>query len=309
MEGRVERRLSYVGRAQLFLGRRSMRSLVTADCGLIGWSLIEVPTAAGHRRALLDDLSPGGSESPGPEIAPGHGGVGDLATVPASSAARRSPRRPARTKRGSPPGGSIRAACLPASPRARRNRLRLVYAFSAAVYRAETYLPFAESAPTRSMTAYGTDKLGRRLDDQPADLVQGVPSAVLRFFSVFVPRRLSSSPCRVAIAIVADRVRRGLPRDLRGGGKPARNLVCNPSAARRAGSGTGQSIFGRSLARQSLHHRSDLDRRAPDGGGREVAVGQPNSGRGEPHFGLGRRICAGVRAPGFHRKEALGPRS
>jgi UDP-glucose 4-epimerase len=205
-----------------------MRVLLTGGAGFIGSHLVEAPAAADHRPLVLDELSTGRRDNLAAEIELVQGCVTDPATVAravgdvdgvhhlaAIASVARSNEAWLATQRVNH-GGTV--TVLEA---ARRRRLPVVHASSAADYAAATELPLAETAPTVPLTAYGADKLHGRV----AALVHGVPTAALRFFNVYGPRELPGSPYSGVISIFVDRVRRGLPLEVHSDGGQTRDVV------------------------------------------------------------------------------------
>jgi UDP-glucose 4-epimerase len=208
------------------------RYLVTGGCGFIGSHLADALVAGGHAVRILDDLSTGKRENAPARAEIVVGDVADAALVrraldgcdgcfhlAAVASVQRGNEDWLGTHRSNLTGT---IAVLEA---ARRGRLPVVYASSAAVYGDNPALPLKESAETRPLSAYGADKLGSELHARVATLVHGVPTVGFRFFNVYGPRQDPSSPYSGVISIFVDRLRAGLPVTIFGDGGQTRDFV------------------------------------------------------------------------------------
>lgn len=206
--------------------------LVTGGCGFIGSHLADALLGQGHAVRVLDDLSTGKRSNlqSGAELI-----VGDVAD----------PRAVARAMEGV--AGCFHLAAVASVERgnrdwlgthatnltgaitvfdaARKTRVPVVYASSAAVYGDPPTLPLAETAPTVPLSAYGADKLGCELHARAAGLVHAVPTVGLRFFNVYGPRQDPLSPYSGVISIFCERLRAGEEVVVFGDGTQTRDFV------------------------------------------------------------------------------------
>lgn len=206
--------------------------LVTGGSGFIGSHLADALLGQGHAVRVLDDLSTGKRSNlqSGAELI-----VGDVAD----------PRAVARAMEGV--AGCFHLAAVASVERgnrdwlgthatnltgaitvfdaARKTRVPVVYASSAAVYGDPPTLPLAETAPTVPLSAYGADKLGCELHARAAGLVHAVPTVGLRFFNVYGPRQDPLSPYSGVISIFCERLRAGEEVVVFGDGTQTRDFV------------------------------------------------------------------------------------
>ena len=208
------------------------RYLVTGGAGFIGSHLVEALLAAGGAVRVLDDLSTGRRDSLPGAVQLLVGDVADPVTVERAMdgvqgcfhlAAIASVQRCTEDWLGTHRvnlTGSIQVFAA-----ARRGRVPVVYASSAAVYGDNPDLPLGEDAITRPLSAYGADKLGSELHGRVASLVHDVPTTGLRFFNVFGPRQDPASPYSGVIAIFAKRIAAGQPVTFYGDGGQERDFI------------------------------------------------------------------------------------
>ena len=211
--------------------------LVTGGCGFIGSHLVEDLLNRGHRVRILDDLStgkrsnlPAGAPSRQCELITGDvidrelvercfEGVDHCFHLAAVASVQRSNEDWSGTHRINLTGA------INIFDAARRQRVPVVYASSAAVYGDNADTPLQESAQLRPLTAYGADKLGCELHARVASLVHSVPTTGLRFFNVYGPRQCASSPYSGVISIFADRLTRAEPLVVFGDGEQTRDFI------------------------------------------------------------------------------------
>ena len=211
--------------------------LVTGGCGFIGSHLIDELLKRGHRVRVIDDLSTGKrSNLPADHI----GGrceliVGDITDrdliercfdgveycfhLAAVASVQLSNEDWAGTHRINLTGS------INVFDAARRNRVPVVYASSAAVYGDNAETPLKESVQLRPLTAYGADKLGSELHARVASLVHSVPTTGLRFFNVYGPRQSSSSPYSGVISIFASKLAARESITIYGDGEQVRDFI------------------------------------------------------------------------------------
>ncbi len=206
--------------------------LITGGCGFIGGHLVRAVLAQGNRVTVVDDLSSGRAEvlPDGVRLI-----VGDVANpslmvdamrgidgcfhLAAIASVQRSVEDWIGTHRVNLTG------TISVFDAARRNRVPVVYASSAAIYGDQETLPIAESATPRPLTAYGADKYGCELHAHVAGLTHAIPSMGFRFFNVYGPGQNPSSPYSGVISIFIDRIRRGEPILIHGDGYQTRDFV------------------------------------------------------------------------------------
>ena len=211
--------------------------LVTGGCGFIGSHLVDDLLRRGHRVRILDDLSTGKRSNLPADVLPRQcelitGDVVDRELVErcfdgvdycfhlaAVASVQRSNEDWSGTHRINLTGA------INILDAARRQRVPVVYASSAAVYGDNADTPLQESAQLRPLTAYGADKLGCELHARVASLVHSVPTTGLRFFNVYGPRQCASSPYSGVISIFADRLTRAEPLVVFGDGEQTRDFI------------------------------------------------------------------------------------
>ena len=205
--------------------------LVTGGAGFIGSHLVDALLARGDRVRVLDDLSTGRHLSPAAEFVRGSvtdpvavaaaiAGVAGVFHLAAIASVARCADDWAATHAINQ-GGTVQVL------EAARNAggVPVVYASSAAVYGPSPAPVARESDRAAPCSPYGCDKLGSESHASVATNLFGVPSVGLRFFNVYGPRQNGSSPYSGVISIFAERLRRGEPLLLNGGGAQTRDFV------------------------------------------------------------------------------------
>lgn len=206
--------------------------LITGGCGFIGGHLVRAIRSKGHRVTVVDDLSSGSRDVLPDGVRLIIGDVANAATMidamrgvdgcfhlAAIASVQRSIEDWIETHRVNLTG------TISVFDAARRNRVPVVYASSAAVYGNQEIMPIAETAPTHPLTAYGADKFGCELHARVAGLSHAIPSMGFRFFNVYGPGQNPSSPYSGVISIFIDRIRRGEPIVIHGDGYQTRDFV------------------------------------------------------------------------------------
>lgn len=210
-----------------------MHVLVTGGAGFIGSHIVDKLLQAGHRVAVLDDLSTGRRENlprgvhlyPQSLLDPG---LSDLfeevepevvfhqAAQVKVSRSLSDPAFDARTNIE----GSIRLleACRATGTR------KVVYASSAAVYGEPLTLPLPEDHRLAPLSPYGLSKLTVERYLALYYSLYGLKYAVLRYANVYGPRQDSSGEGGV-VAIFAARAVRGKPLVIYGDGTQTRDFV------------------------------------------------------------------------------------
>ena len=221
--------------------------LITGGAGFIGSHLVEYLLQAGDRITIVDDFSTGLRSN-----LPAHSGLtvveADILEVETMQFTERF-------------DGLAHLAALPSvndswTDLAGAHRLNLtatvrvlelaralgipkfVYASSAAVYGTPARVPIQEDDPVLPLSPYGLQKLasenyGRLLAQQ-----HGFSFVALRFFNVFGPRQVATSPYSGVISKFADALRSGLSLKIYGDGRQTRDFVYVADVAR----GIGQAL-------------------------------------------------------------------
>lgn len=206
--------------------------LVTGGCGFIGSHLVHALLDAGHRVRVLDDLSTGKCQNlPGDAqltvgdaaepllVAEALDGVDGCFHLAAVASTQRSHEAWLATHR------SNLQATVCVLDAARRSRLPVVFASSAAVYGERPSGLLREQAPLRPLSAYGADKLGSELHARVAGLVHAVPTVGFRFFNVYGPGQDPGSPYSGVISIFVDRLLKNAAVDIHGDGGQTRDFI------------------------------------------------------------------------------------
>ena len=250
--------------------RRNRRFLVTGGCGFIGSHLVDSLLADGHQVVVLDDLSSGDPRRLDPRTRLVVGDAADPAAIARAFgdvdgcfhlAAIASIARSNEDWLGTHRANQTATICVLSAARGGRARppVPVVYASSAAVYGDPATEPIAENAWPRPLTAYGADKLGSELHAEVAWAVYRVPTTRLRFFNIYGPRQDPASPYSGVISIFADRLRRGLPIDIHGDGRPGARFRLH-HRCRRAPQGGDDRLPGGGGGLQCLHRDPNLGR-------------------------------------------------
>ncbi len=208
------------------------RYLVTGGCGFIGSSLADALVAEGGEVRVLDDLSSGHRENCPPRAELMVGSVTEPDAVAAAMrgvdacfhlAARVSVPLCAEDWTGSHTVNLT--GTIGVLQQARRERVPVVYASSAAVYGDLADPPLAETSPLAPRSAYGCDKLGCELHAAVARQSFGIPTLGLRFFNVYGPRQDGRSPYSGVVSAFCDRLAAGRRLRIDGDGGQTRDLV------------------------------------------------------------------------------------
>ena len=271
--------------------------LVTGGCGFIGSHLCKALVFQGHQVRVLDNLSTGKTANLDVAVDLVVGDVADFATVQnamqgvdgcfhlaAVASVERSIEDWSATHRTNLSG------TVHVFDSARKTKIPVVYASSAAVYGDNASVPLEEDATPRPMSAYGADKLGGEYHARVAGLIHGIPSAGMRFFNVFGPKQDPKSPYSGVISIFIDRLLNQQPLTLFGDGQQVRDFVYVEDVVRFLLAGmenasvdgevynvcTGQTTAIRQLAQTLSLITSQtpvIDQHPPRGGDIQVSLG------------------------------------
>lgn len=216
---------------------RARHVLVTGGAGFIGSHTVEMLLAAGDRVTVLDDLSTGSlanleaiKDHPAfrfikgdvtrplapqlGELVPSH--VVHLAAQVSVIASMDDPHGDLERNLV----GTLRVIEL-----ARLRGLeKIVFASSAATY-GDAAQPSVETLAPQPLSPYGIHKLASEHHLRVAALAHGVPTVSLRFFNVYGPRQVPTSPYAGVISIFLARAARAEPLVLFGGGVATRDFV------------------------------------------------------------------------------------
>jgi UDP-glucose 4-epimerase len=207
--------------------------LVTGGCGFIGSHLVDRLLADGHTVRILDDLSSGykenileyfceleiGDVANSAIVSNCMEGIDGVFHLAAVASVQESNEHWLRTHRTNLTGS------VNVFNAARKNKVPVVYASSAAVYGDNADMPLNEKSELRPLTAYGADKLGSELHARVASLVHGVPTTGLRFFNVYGPRQAPTSPYSGVISVFLRCLSNGAPLTIFGDGEQVRDFV------------------------------------------------------------------------------------
>ncbi len=206
--------------------------LVTGGCGFIGSHLAESLLRDGHQIRILDDFSTGKIENVPPQCEIITGDVADSETVrhcmhdidgcfhlAAIASVQQSNEEWVRTHQVNLTG------TINVFDAAKKKRIPVVYASSAAVYGDNADIPLRENSAASPLVAYGVDKLGSELHARVASLVHGVPTTGMRFFNVYGPRQNPASSYSGVISIFVDRVMNHQALTIFGDGEQARDFI------------------------------------------------------------------------------------
>ena len=103
-----------------------------------------------------------------------------------------------------------------------RPQTKLIFGSSSSVYGANSKVPFAETDPLENMVSpYAVTKRAGELHAACYASLYGIPTACLRFFTVYGPKQRPE----MAIALFADRIERGEPVPMYGDGSTRRDYT------------------------------------------------------------------------------------
>jgi UDP-glucose 4-epimerase len=206
--------------------------LVTGGAGFMGSHLVEALLQQGHLVRVLDNLSSGKRQNLPRQIEFLLGDVTDprtlagalegvdaclhLAAIASVVLSNRDWQRTHKVNL---------AGTLNVFDQARRHRVPVVYASSAAVYGDRAAIPISENAPVAPLSAYGADKAACELHARVAGAAHAIPTVGLRFFNLYGPRQDRQSQYSGVITLFAERLARGEPVEIFGDGKHIRDFI------------------------------------------------------------------------------------
>ena len=215
--------------------------LITGGAGFIGSHLVELLLQEGHRVTVIDDFSTGKRENLPSQR--------ELSVVAADLLSI------TRDQLAGPFDAIVHLAALPsvndswtdvmaahqlnltATVRvlelaSAMRILKIVYASSAAVYGNPQSTPIVEEHLTLPLSPYGLQKLASEQYGRVFAQNQTLSFVALRFFNVFGPRQVATSPYSGVISKFASAMRAGQPIKIHGDGQQTRDFVYVTDIAR-----------------------------------------------------------------------------
>ena len=210
-----------------------MLVLVTGGAGFIGSHVVANLAARGHAVRVLDDLSSGHRENVPEGIELRVGSITDIHAVRAAvdrvdvvvhlaaiASVVRSVQAPSAAHQVNLAGTVTLAEAASAAGVA-----KLIYASSAAVYGTVERETHDENDQPAPITPYAIDKLSGEHYLRFFALQHALDVRTLRFFNVYGPRQLASSPYAGVIARFATAVLQGQPVTVYGDGEQTRDFI------------------------------------------------------------------------------------
>lgn len=216
-----------------------MRVLVTGGAGFIGSHVVPCLLDRGHAVRVLDDLSSGrrehvptgvdfreGTITDPDAVRAAVDGVDAVVHLAAIASVTRSVEAPSETHAVNLAGTIGLAEAASAA-----GTTKLVYASSAAVYGAIEREAHGEDDQTAPITPYAIDKRTGEHYLRFFALQHGLDVRALRFFNVYGPRQLPSSPYAGVIARFATALLQGQPVTIFGDGEQTRDFIAAADVA------------------------------------------------------------------------------
>lgn len=217
---------------------RPRHVLVTGGAGFIGSHLAEALWRRGDRVRVLDDLSTGRLENlawhrGSPPLEFIQGDVGNVALLgrllpgcdvvfhlAAVASVPKSVEEPVETHRH-----NLDAALVLLEASRRAAVRRLVFSSSCAIYGDADRGPLSESQPPKPLSPYALQKYAAEQYCRLFTELRGLETVALRYFNIFGPRQLASSPYSGVLARFCDAVTRGQPIMIFGDGHQSRDFL------------------------------------------------------------------------------------
>jgi UDP-glucose 4-epimerase len=215
--------------------------LITGGAGFIGSHLVELLLQEGHRVTVIDDFSTGRRENlPSQrelsvvatdllkvtcdQLAGPFDAIVHLAALPSVNDSWTDVMAAHQLNLTA----TVRVLELASAMRI----LKIVYASSAAVYGNPDSIPIVEEHLTLPLSPYGLQKLASEQYGRLFAQNQTLSFVALRFFNVFGPRQVATSPYSGVISKFASAMRAGQPIKIHGDGKQTRDFVYVTDIAR-----------------------------------------------------------------------------
>jgi len=215
-----------------------MRYLVTGGAGFIGSHIVEALIDSGHSVRVLDDFSSGSPSNLGrvrnsASLDVVEGDVRDAALVDRLVAGmdgifhqagfvsvQKSIEQPALSF-----DINVGGALTVLESARKAGVKRVISASSAAVYGDNERIPLSESGHTNPLSPYAMDKCSIERYATLYHRLYGLETIVLRYFNVYGPRQLPSSPYSSVITVFLDCIRRNEGITVYGDGEQSRDFV------------------------------------------------------------------------------------
>lgn len=206
--------------------------LITGGAGFIGSHLADFLIKAGHPVTVLDDLSSGRTENLSEHCKFIKGSITDRAMVAKACqgidacfhlAAVASVQQSIHDWEACHQVNLVGSINI--FQEAARCGFPVIYASSAAVYGDPASVPIKEESVIKPLSPYGFDKYSTEYQAMLSSRLLGLSSVGLRFFNVFGPRQLASSPYSGVISVFADQLSLGKTLTIYGDGKQQRDFI------------------------------------------------------------------------------------
>lgn len=206
--------------------------LVTGGCGFIGSHLTYALARNGNKVTILDDLSSGYVSNCSPDATLIQGSILDIPLLESliakvdgcfHLAAITSTQRC--NEEWEWAHATNATGTLHIFSQARKRKIPVVYASSAAVYGSQPALPIKENSLMHPISSYGCDKYYCELQARIADLIHNVPTIGIRFFNVYGPLQNPLSPYSGVISTFIQRAIHQKDLVIHGNGRQVRDFL------------------------------------------------------------------------------------